>query len=77
MVHKLLKIYIFVVILLTDFIMFADDDPGTGFEDEGGDTDGSVEDAAPINGKLLWLAVAGIAFIYFNFRKRQQELQGK
>ena len=77
MTHKFFKIYIFIVVLLSDFIMFADDDPGTGFEDENGDTDGSVEDAAPINAKLIWLAIAGIAFIYFSFKKRQQNLQEK
>lgn len=73
MIHRFLKIYIFATILLTDFIMFADDDPGTGFEDEEGNTDGSVEDGAPINGKLLWLAIAGIAFSYFYFKRMQQE----
>jgi hypothetical protein len=48
--------------------MFAQD-PGSDFEDENGDTDGSVEDMLlPINAKLIWLAIAGMAYIFYRFR---------
>lgn len=76
MTHKFLKIYIFIVVLFSDFMMFADDDPGTGFEDENGDTSGSVEEEASINGKLIWLAMAAIAFAYYNYKK-QHSLENK
>ncbi|MDR6969396.1 hypothetical protein J2X31_003427 [Flavobacterium arsenatis] len=52
--------------MLGDFLMFAQD-PGTDVEDEFGNTDGSVE-GAPINGKLIWLAVAGILFSFYYFK---------
>lgn len=68
---KYLKIYMFATVLLSDFLMFAQD-PGTDVEDEYGNTDGSVEGAAPINGKLLWLAIAGIIFSFYYFKKMQK-----
>lgn len=71
MIHRYLKVYIFLTVLLSDFLMFADDDPGTGVEDETGDTGGSVEDV-PVNGKLIWLAIVGIAFSFYYFRRNQQ-----
>lgn len=74
MIHRYLKTYMFLTILFTDFILFAQD-PGTGFEDENGDTDGSVEDGTPINGKLIWLAIAGIVFTFYYFRKSQPSLK--
>jgi hypothetical protein len=68
MIHRYLKIYIFLTLLFSDFIMFAQD-PGSDFEDENGDTDGSVEDMLlPINAKLIWLAIAGMAYIFYRFR---------
>lgn len=70
MVHKFLKVYIFVVLLFSDFLMFADDDPGTGMEDEYGNTDGSVEEA-PINGWMIYMMVLGIAFAFYYFRNRK------
>ena len=71
MIRHYLKIYILLSVLLSDFLMFADDDPGTGFEDESGDTSGSVDDGVPINGKLIFLAVAGILFAFYQFNNRR------
>lgn len=76
MIQKFLKIYILLFVLLSDFVMFADDDPGTGFEDENGDTSGSVEEEAAINTKLIWLAIAAIAFAYYSYKK-QYSLENK
>lgn len=76
MTRKFFKIYIFIIVLFSDFIMFADDDPGTGFEDENGDTGGSVEEEASINTKIVWLAIAAIAFAYYTYKK-QGNLQEK
>jgi len=70
MTRNFLKIYIFATILLSDIMMFADDDPGTGLEDENGDTGGTVEFDSPINSKLVWLAIAGILFAYIYFKTK-------
>ena len=73
MIHKFLKVYLFVAILFSDFLMFADDNPGTGMEDESGNTDGSVEDgpAAPISGWMIYMILLGIAFAFYYFKKRK------
>lgn len=70
MIHKFLKIYLFVIILFSDFLMFADDNPGTGMEDENGETDGSVEQA-PINGWMIYMMILGVAFAFHQFKKRK------
>lgn len=74
MTYKFLNIYIFMFVLSSNFIMFAQG-PGTGFEDENGETGGSVEDA-PINGKLIWLAVTAVAFAFFYYRKKNTPTTG-
>lgn len=70
MIHKFLKAYLFVVILFSDFLMFADDNPGTGMEDENGDTGGSVEQA-PINGWMIYMMILGLAFAFYYFKNRK------
>jgi len=73
MIHRYLKLYMFLALFLSDFLMFAQDDPGTDFEDENGDTGGSVEDdAVPINSKLIFLALAGIAFAYYYYTQKKK-----
>ena len=73
MVHKFLKGYLFVAILFSDFLMFADDNPGTGMEDENGDTSGSVEQA-PINGWMIYMAILGICFAFYYFKNRKAQV---
>ena len=73
MIHKIFKIYIVAILLLTDFIMFAQDDPGNLFEDDLGNIDDDIEDNMPINSKLIWLAIAGIAFMLYYIKKKQLE----
>ena len=75
MINKYLKIHLFAMIMLGDFLMFAQD-PGTDLEDEYGETDGSVE-AAPINGKLILLAIAGILFSFYYFKKMHRSSNEK
>ena len=72
MINRYLKLYMFLTVLLSDFLMFADDNPGTDFEDENGNTDGSVEEAVPINAKLILLAIAGIAFVFYHFIQKKE-----
>ena len=71
MKKNLLNIYIFTFVLFSDFIMFAqpgDDDTGGGLEDDD-------PPPAPINGKLIWLAVAGILFAIYMYRNNRKEKQ--
>ena len=75
MVHKFLKIYLFVAILFSDFLMFADDDPGTGMEDENGGIGGSVEaEPAPINGWMVYMMLLGLCFAFYCFKNRKTQV---
>lgn len=71
MKKNFINLFIFSTMLLSDFIIFAqpnDDDPGGDLEDDD-------PAAVPINGKLLWLALAGILFaisVYKNNRKEKE-----
>lgn len=65
MKQNLHKLYLLSFFLLIDFVAFAQ--PGT--DDENGDLEGDDPAAAPINGKLIWLAIAGIVFVYYAFKK--------
>ncbi len=57
--NKLLTSYLLILLFLCDFAVFAD--PGDDFEPE--------PDAAPINSKLIVLAIAGILFAIYTLRK--------
>jgi hypothetical protein len=65
------KIYILIFFLFSDFVLFAEpgDDDGTG-NLEGDDTP-----AAPINGKLIWLALVSILFAFYYLNKRTQKAE--
>lgn len=66
---KLLKFYLLTFILLSDFVAFAqpsDDDGGGGLE--GGDPE-----PAPINSKLVLLAITGILFAMYTFRRNRKQ----
>ena len=66
---NLYKLYILAFVLLSDVMLFAQpgDDDGTGGL-EGGDPP-----AAPINGKLIWLALVGIVFVFYYFNTKRQK----
>lgn len=67
MKNTLLKIYIFSFFLLSDVVVFAQ----LPVDDE----DGELQDddpIVPINSKLFWLAVAGILYAIYIYRKRRQ-----
>ena len=64
---KLMKFYLLAFFLFSDFVVFAQ--PGEG----GGDLDG--EDpvpVAPINGQLMVLAILGISFVIYTYRKNKK-----
>lgn len=67
--RKLLKLYLLSFLFLSDFIAFAqpNDDDGTGGV-EGGDPQ-----PAPINSKLILLAITGILFAIYSFRKYRKQ----
>lgn len=59
-------------ILLSDFVVFAqpgDDDGGAGGGLEGGDPQ-----PAPINSKLILLAIMGVLFVMYTFRKNKKAI---
>ena len=59
---KLMKFYILVFVLFSDFVVFAQG-PGEGGLDEGDDPT-----YAPINGQLIVLAILGIAYVVYTYR---------
>ena len=62
------KIYILVTVLFSDFILFAQ----PGDESDGGNLEGDDAPQAPISGKLIWLAIAGILFAIYTYRKKRE-----
>ncbi|MBD3582705.1 hypothetical protein [Flavobacterium selenitireducens] len=67
---NLYKLYFLTFFLLIDFVAFADDTPGD--DDGGGGLEGDDPAPAPINGKLLWLAVVGILFAFYAYKRTRK-----
>lgn len=67
---KLLKFYLLSFILLSDFVLFAQ----PGDEDGGGPggLEGGDPQPAPINSKILLLAIVGVLFVIYTFRKNKR-----
>ena len=72
MKHKLLSFYLLAFVLLSDFRLFAQELPGEesdqGNLQDDGDTDAPQ---APINGKLILLAITGLAFAFYVYRRHR------
>ena len=67
---KLMKFYLLAFVLLSDFVVFAQA-PGEG--DAGGGLDGGDPvPVAPINGQLMVLAILGISFVIYTYRKNKK-----
>lgn len=66
---KLLKFYLLSFILLSDFLTYAQ----PGDDDGGGGLEGGDPEPAPINSKLILLAIAGILFVIYTFRKSEKQ----
>ena len=60
---KLLKFYLLSFILLSDFLTFAQ----PGDDDGGGGLEGDDPQPAPINSKLILLAITGICFVIYTY----------
>ena len=65
---KLLKLYLLSFILLSDFAVFAQ----PGDDDGGGGLEGGDPQPAPINSKILFLAIVGVLFVIYTFRKNKR-----
>ena len=65
---KLMKLYILAFVLFSDFAMFSA--PGDGAEV--GPLEDSDPQPAPINSKLMVLAILGIAFVIYTYRKNKK-----
>ena len=68
MKKNLLSFYIFAFLFFSDFILFAQ----PGDESDGDPLEGDDAPPAPINGKLAWLAIAGILFAIYTYRSRRR-----
>ena len=66
MKKTILQSFLLLTFLFLDFVAFAQGIPGS---DDGTDTLEEDDPAAPINGKLIWLAILGIAFAYYTYKK--------
>ncbi len=68
MKKNLLRFYILTFVLFSDFVMFA----GPGDESEGGDLEGDDTPPAGISSKLIYLALVGILFAVYTYRKTRR-----
>ena len=66
MKNNLLKLYILGLVLFSDFLMFAQ--PNDESNDPSNPVEGDDAPQAPINGKLLWLALLGVLFALHVYR---------
>lgn len=64
MKNNLFKLYILVFFVFTDFVAFAQ--PGDDTVD--GDLEGNDPLPVPVNGKLVYLAVAGLLYAIYAYR---------
>ena len=69
MKKNLLRFYILTIVLFSDYMMFAQ---GPGDENGDGDLEGDDTPAAGINSKLIYLAIVGILFAVYTYRKNRR-----
>ncbi len=67
--NHLFKFSIFSFVLLSDFIMYSQT-PGDDTAE--GDLEGNDAAAAPINSKLIFLALAGVIFAVYTFKNNRK-----
>jgi len=67
--RNLYKFYLLAFILLFDFVAFAQ----PGDDDGGGGLEGSDPQPAPINGKLFFLAITGILFVFYTYKRNKKQ----
>ena len=69
--HNLLRVFIIATMCMFDFVVFAQGGPGDDDEEGGVEDDDALP--APINGKLIWLAIAGVLFALYIYRSYNQK----
>ncbi|WP_293891727.1 hypothetical protein [Flavobacterium sp.] len=67
---NLLKLYLFIFVLMFDFVAFAQPGDNVG----GGGLEGGDPLPAPINGKIFLLAFAGLCFVIYTLRKAKKAI---
>lgn len=67
MKNKVLKWYLLAFLLISDIVVFAQPGYDNPDEVESGD------DAAPINAKLIYLAIVGCMFAYYYYSKNKKQ----
>lgn len=67
---NLIKFGLFAFFLMSDFMVFAQQ---PGDEDNNGNLEGGDPAPAPINGKLIFLVLAGLVFAIYTFRRNRKE----
>ena len=75
MKNSLLKWYMLAFLLVGNFVMFAQDGEGADPADDTQSETPPLEELepTPINGRLIWLAIIGIAFAYSYYVKTQKD----
>ena len=68
MKNKLFNLYLITFFLLVDFVAFAQ----PGDDDGSGGLEGDDAPPAPINGKLVWLAIVALLFAFYSIRKNRK-----
>ena len=68
---NLFKLYIFIFVLFSDYLMFATTNAAGENEDGTGET--IEEGETPINSKLIWLFIAGVAFAFYYFSNNKKK----
>ena len=69
MKKNLIHFYILTVVMFSDFVMFAQA-PGT--DDSAGDLEGDDPVPAPINSKIIYLAIIGIMFALYIYKRNKR-----
>lgn len=69
MKNSLMKLYLLAFFLVSDFVLFAQ--PGQDTGDGEPPLEGDDDPPAPINTKMIYLAILGIAFAYYFFSKKK------
>lgn len=65
----LLKLYILGFVLFSDFVLFAQP---SSESDEGDPLEDEDAPQAPINGKMIWLALVGILFAFYIYKTNRK-----
>ena len=71
MKKNIVHFYILVTVLFSDYLMFAQE-PGDTADPAEEPLEGEDAPAAPINGKLILLAITGILFAYYIYKRERR-----